>query len=92
MSAFALPADLTLDTAVVLRRRALAALAASPAPWVVDAGALQTFDSAALACLLELRRDAPQQRLEVRAAPQRLRDLAAAYGLDFLFDAPSAHS
>lgn len=91
-SSFALPAELTLASAVGLRRQALAALAAAPAPWVVDARALQTFDSAALSWLLELRRHAPQQRLEVQAVPQRLRDLAAAYGLDFLFEAAGAHS
>lgn len=100
MPVYALPADLTLDTASAVRRQALAALgeasgAASGAqstPWVVDAGALHTFDSAALALLLELRRVAPQQALEVKAIPARLRDLAKAYGLEFLFGPAAEHS
>ncbi|MGA8010424.1 MAG: STAS domain-containing protein [Thiomonas sp.] len=92
MPVFALPADLTLDTASAVRRQALATLGADAKPWVVDASALQTFDSAGLALLLELRRGAPQQVLEVRAVPKRLGDLATAYGLDFLFDAAAAHS
>ena len=95
MPVFALPADLTLDTASAVRRQALAALGetsvAQSTPWVVDAGALQTFDSAALALLLELRRAAPQEALEVNAIPPRLRDLAQAYGLEFLFGPAAGH-
>ena len=95
MPVFALPADLTLDTASAVRRQALAALGeasgAQSTPWVVDAGALHTFDSAALALLLELRRVAPQQALEVKAIPARLRDLAQAYGLEFLFGPAAEH-
>lgn len=86
-SAFALPADLTLDTAAAVRRAALAALTAEPGSWGVDAAALRTFDSACLALLLELRRAAPGGALRVDSAPQRLRDLAAAYGIDFVLDA-----
>ncbi|MDY0330119.1 MAG: STAS domain-containing protein [Thiomonas sp.] len=90
MPVYALPAALTLDTASAVRRQALAALQAQPAPWVVDTSALQAFDSAALAFLLELRRAAPGQALEVNAVPARLRDLANAYGLAFLFGATDA--
>ena len=86
MSAFALSAELTLDTATTVRRQALSALHAGSTPWVVDASALQTFDSAGLALLLELRRAAPQQALQVRGVPKRLGDLARAYGLDFLLE------
>jgi len=84
MPLFALPAELTLDTATAVRRQALSALAAQATPWEIDASALQTFDSAGLALLLELRRAAPEQVLQVRGVPQRLGDLARAYGLDFL--------
>ncbi|OYV40377.1 MAG: anti-sigma-factor [Thiomonas sp. 20-64-5] len=84
MPLFTLPAELTLDTATAVRRQAMSALAAQATPWEVDASALQTFDSAGLALLLELRRAAPQQALQVRGAPKRLRDLTKAYGLDFL--------
>jgi len=95
MPVYALPAALTLDTASAVRRQALAALGealgAQSTPWVVDAGALQTFDSAALALLLELRRAAPQEALEVNAIPARLRDLAQAYGLEFLFGPAAEH-
>ena len=50
---------------------------------VVDAGALARFDSAALAVLLEFRRAglASGKSLSIRAMPQRLRDLAALYGI-----------
>jgi phospholipid transport system transporter-binding protein len=84
MAAFSLPTELTLGTAPAVRQQALAALAAQSAPWVVDCAALQVFDSAGLALLLELRRAAPGQALEVRGVPRRLHDLAKAYGLDFL--------
>ncbi|WP_298291771.1 STAS domain-containing protein [Thiomonas sp.] len=90
MAAFALPAELTLQTAPALRQQALLALQSQPAPWVVDAAGLHDFDSSSLALLLELRRAAPQQQLQVRGAPQRLRDLIAAYGLDFLLDSVAA--
>ena len=95
MPVYALPADLTLDTASAVRRQALAALGEPPGaqstPWGVDAGALRTFDSVALALLLELRRAAPQQALEVKAIPARLRDLAKAYGLEFLLGPAAEH-
>ncbi|WP_079420309.1 STAS domain-containing protein [Thiomonas intermedia] len=92
MPLYALPAELTFDSASGVRRLALAALRTQTTPWAVDAGALTHFDSSALALLLELRRAAPQEQLDVRAAPARLSDLAAAYGLEFLFDAAAAHS
>ena len=91
MPVYTLPATLTLSTASVVRREALAALGAESTPWVVNAGVLQSFDSAALALLLELRRAAPEEALEVNAIPPRLRDLAHAYGLEFLFGAAVAH-
>ena len=83
---FSLPADLTLHSAAALRRRPLAALAAHPGPWAIDASALRTFDSACLALLLELRRAAPAGALRIESPPQRLQDLAAAYGVAFVID------
>jgi phospholipid transport system transporter-binding protein len=52
-------------------------------PVVLDAADLQSFDSAALAVVLELRRQARAQgrELELVAAPARLLELAALYGV-----------
>ena len=51
--------------------------------WVVDASALQVFDSSALAVLLECRRGAlaAQQPFAVRGLPPPLAGLAALYGV-----------
>ena len=92
MPVYALPAEVTLDSASGIRRLALAVLRAESTPWVVDATALTRFDSSILALLLELRRAAPQEQLEVRGVPARLNDLAAAYGLAFLLEAAAAYS
>lgn len=83
---FSLPVEVTLDSASAVRRQALSALAGKPAPWAVDASALQTFDSACLALLLELRRAAPGEALQILQAPQRLQDLATAYGIGFVLN------
>ncbi len=50
---------------------------------VLDAGGLNRFDSAALAVLLELRRNVVKlgKNLVLKDAPQRLQDLAALYGI-----------
>lgn len=50
---------------------------------VVDAARLSRFDSAALALLLELRRNALKmgKSFAVQGAPQRLQDLADLYGI-----------
>lgn len=54
----------------------------------LDCAALQHFDSSALALVLELGRQvrAKGARLHVRGVPQRLRDLAAVYGLEAVWD------
>lgn len=61
----------------------------------VDASALRTFDSAAVAVLLECRRLAQMGRrgFEVHGAPAKLTDLVRLYGVDALlaFTAPRAH-
>ncbi len=85
MPAFALPAELTAATAMGVRARALAALRAG-GDWAVDCAALDHFDSASLALLMDLRRAAPGQRLRVDNPPQRLRELAQAYGVAFILD------
>ena len=56
---------------------------------VVDASALQRFDSSALAVLLELRRESQAQgkSLRIRALPERLRDLGNVYGIAELLSA-----
>ncbi len=50
---------------------------------VVDASALGRFDSAALAVLLEFRRESigHGKGIAIRAMPGRLRDLAILYGI-----------
>lgn len=60
---------------------------------VIDAAALEQFDSSALAVLLELRRECARlgKQFVVQAMPARLRDLARLYGIDSLLVAqPSA--
>ncbi|HEX5739166.1 MAG TPA: STAS domain-containing protein [Hydrogenophaga sp.] len=55
----------------------------------VDAGALQTFDSSAVAVLLELRRALAQngRRLQVVNLPPKLLELVALYGVSELLPA-----
>jgi phospholipid transport system transporter-binding protein len=57
-------------------------------PLTLDCGGLQHFDSAALALMLELGRRARAQgsRLQLRAVPPRLHDLAVVYGLETLWN------
>lgn len=56
---------------------------ASGTELVLDAGGLIRFDSAALAVLLEVRRNVLKmgKKLVLKNAPQRLQDLAALYGI-----------
>jgi len=53
---------------------------------VVDASALQELDTAALAVLLQARRDAQARGVElvVQGAPPQLRRIAALYGVETL--------
>jgi phospholipid transport system transporter-binding protein len=59
---------------------------ARTANWQVDAGSLQSFDSSALALLLDLRRSAVAENaiLKVHNAPERLTQLATLYGVNEL--------
>lgn len=82
-----LPERLTLEQVVPTLAQLKQALAMQPGPQVlIDAGALQEFDTSAVAVLLELRRLLqPQGRtLLVQHAPPRLRDLVTLYGVQEL--------
>ncbi|MDP2264478.1 MAG: STAS domain-containing protein [Hydrogenophaga sp.] len=84
MPAAALPAQLTLGTAVQAREQLAGALAQSEDQAVrLDAGALTQFDSSAIAVLLDLRRDLQSQgkQLVVENWPERLKALVGLYGV-----------
>jgi phospholipid transport system transporter-binding protein len=69
------------------------ALRSDPAPQAVaDASALQHFDSSALAVLLECRREALAlgKSFAVSRLPERLRELAALYGVAELLPVAAA--
>lgn len=78
-----LPEVLTQNTATACMTAQLSALSQVSAKAVVDASRLQTFDSVALAVLLELRRAALSEgkTFEVSGMPERLSDLARLYGV-----------
>lgn len=79
-----LPQELTQAQASACLRMLLQGLRSQAGPQVVvDATALSRFDSAALAVLLEFRREslALGKRFSVRGLPARLADLAALYGI-----------
>jgi phospholipid transport system transporter-binding protein len=84
-----LPEVLTQGTARVCLQQLGAALAAEPAAVLVDAAGLKRFDSAALALLLSLRRQALAlgKSFATLNLPQRLADLARLYGIDSLLPA-----
>lgn len=79
-----LPESLTLREARDTLRLLKVSLEREAEPLlVVDGSQLQHFDSSALAVLLECRRLAQAwgKRYEARALPERLRELAALYGI-----------
>lgn len=85
-----LPAELTHEQAPACVRMLAQALGAETAATVVaDAGALELFDSSALAVLLDCRREALARgkSFAVARMPARLRELAAVYGVDQLLPA-----
>lgn len=92
MSMIALPADLSADRAAALlpqlRQRFQAQ---SDVAWVLDGSAVQRFDSAALALLLECRRLAlgASTTLTVQNLPEGLHSMAHAYGVDTLLGLPA---
>ena len=79
-----LPARLTHDDATACSRMLGQALQREAGPTVVvDASALQQFDSSAIAVLLECRREALAvgKAFAVSALPERMRSLAGLYGV-----------
>jgi phospholipid transport system transporter-binding protein len=82
----ALPAVLTHAQAGPCLQQLSAAIADSPQQVVVQAQALQEFDSSALAVLLELRRACRRlgKQLTIEGAPARLMHLASLYGVSAL--------
>ena len=85
-----LPARLTHEVAAPAVLALTAMLSSETGPEVVaDAGALQEFDSSALAVLLACRRHvlAAGKAFSVRTLPQRLRQLAGLYGIQDLLPA-----
>ena len=79
-----LPAELThKQTPASLRMLVQGLRAQTGSVVVADASALARFDSSALALLLECRREALAmgKSFSVRGLPQRLRSLAALYGV-----------
>jgi len=85
-----LPAELTHEQAAACSRMLGQALRAQTEPVVVaDAGALERFDSSALAVLLDCRREAlaAGKSFAVTRMPSRLRELASVYGVADLLPA-----
>ena len=89
-----LPATLTSREALVTLRMLKQALQSegSEGPVIVDAGPLQTLDSAAVAVLLEVERLAGAwgRAFVVRGVPPKLAALAKLYGVDVLLLKPQA--
>ena len=84
MTVLVLPQELTQSQATACLRMLVQGLRSQSGPdVVVDATALSRFDSAALAVLLEFRREtlALGKRFAVRGLPARLGDLATLYGI-----------
>jgi len=91
MNVLVLPKELTQSEATACLRMLVQGLQSQTKPdVVVDATALSRFDSAALAVLLEFRREtmAMGKHFSIRGLPARLGDLAKLYGIDALL--PSA--
>jgi phospholipid transport system transporter-binding protein len=89
-----LPATATLEETgalVVELERAIAALPPGE-PLVVDAGAVQAFDTSLVAWLLHARRlaQAAGRGFAISAAPAKLAQLATLYGVESLLPLPEA--
>lgn len=82
---FALPDRLTRDNAMVCMNQGTLALAQThSSEFLIDGQALQQFDSAALAVLVELRRKAAAagKKLVLLHVQPRLLELATLYGVN----------
>jgi phospholipid transport system transporter-binding protein len=79
----ALPATLTIKEASAAVRVLEAAVEQGSGALVVDASALRSFDTAAIAALLELRRQAQVtgRAISVCGAPTSMVELAGLYGV-----------
>jgi phospholipid transport system transporter-binding protein len=89
MTIFSLPALLTHDQATACAQSLDLGIRAEQGDKVVlDACALEKFDSSALAVLLQCRRDATAsgKSFEVTGLPKRLRELANLYGIRELLE------
>jgi phospholipid transport system transporter-binding protein len=87
-----LPAELThAEATACVRMLAQALRSDSGAQAIVDASTLRSFDSSALAVLLECRREALAQgkTFSVHQLHPKLRDLATLYGVAELLPAAS---
>lgn len=84
-----LPTVLTHAQAGAFSRSLRTKVAAEPAALVLEAGALQEFDSSALAVILACRREAlgVGKTFSVRSLPAQLRQLAGLYGVAELIPA-----
>lgn len=84
-----LPSDITHANARTCAHMLGQALRTQALAVVADASSLQKFDSSAIAVLLECRREAQIQgkSFSVRSLPERLRSLAALYGVAELLPA-----
>ena len=84
----ALPATLTMNDAGATRTALAAQLAVAELP-VIDAAGLQVLDTAALAVLLDCRRQtlALGRTLHITGVPPKLLQLAQLYGVDALLGA-----
>ena len=95
-STIALPSVLNADVAVQAQAQLRQQIQALPqgTPVVLDAAAVQSFDSAGLALLLACRRVALARgsRLQVQGWPASLRALAQVYGVMPLLDPVSAEA
>jgi phospholipid transport system transporter-binding protein len=77
----ALPAKLSIGEASAAVAALTPQAAQGSGALVVDASALKTFDSSAIATLLELRRRAPGREFSVSGAPTAMVELATMYGV-----------
>jgi phospholipid transport system transporter-binding protein len=90
MTALALPSLLTHDQVAVCAQTLAAGIRAEVSDKVVvDASALEKFDSSALAVLLECRRAAMSagKSITILNLPAKLRELAGLYGIQSLLAA-----
>lgn len=88
-----LPATLTHDQATACAQNLVRSLANEPNRAVLDAVALTSFDSSALAVVLELRRACSRsgKSLVVQGLPKQLLALATLYGVHSLLTDGAQH-